>query len=55
MSTCPFSSLFGLKGKAKKESFFQNHKEQGKVKLQGQNTLSRQLALIHLTEEDLSI
>ncbi|KZE54013.1 chemotaxis protein [Brevibacillus parabrevis] len=55
MSTCPFSSLFGLKGKAKKESFFQDRKEQGKVKLQGQNTLSRQLSLIHLTEEDLSI
>ncbi|MGZ0050682.1 globin-coupled sensor protein [Brevibacillus gelatini] len=55
MSFSPFSSLFGMKGKEKKESFFQERKEQGKVELQGQSNLSRQLAMIHLTEEDLSI
>ncbi|MGN7469420.1 globin-coupled sensor protein [Brevibacillus sp. SAFN-007a] len=55
MRTCPFSSLFGWKEKVKKKSFFQERREQGKVQIQGQTTLARQLALIHLTEEDLAI
>lgn len=55
MSTCPFSSLFGVKGKPRRESFFQEIKEKGEMHLQAQSELSRQLALIHLTEEDLAI
>ncbi|MGG1660534.1 globin-coupled sensor protein [Brevibacillus sp. NRS-1366] len=55
MSTCPFSSLFGLKGKPRRESFFQEIKEKGQMHIQSQSQLSRQLSLIDLTEEDLAI
>lgn len=55
MSTRPFSSLFGVKGKSNGESFFGEVKEQGEVHIAPGSLLSRQLELIHLTEHDLSI
>ncbi|WP_103104268.1 globin-coupled sensor protein [Brevibacillus reuszeri] len=55
MSTCPFSSLFGGKGKARRESFFLVSKEKGEVKIKAQSELAKQLTLIHLTEEDLAV
>ncbi|MBW5469390.1 globin-coupled sensor protein [Brevibacillus formosus] len=55
MSTCPFSTFFGLKGKGKSESFFQGVKEKGEVQVVGKSTLAKQLAMINLTEEELSI
>lgn len=55
MSTCPFSTFFGIKGKGKNESFFQGVKEKGEVQIEGKSTLAKQLALINLTEEDLAI
>ncbi|GED71334.1 heme-based aerotactic transducer HemAT [Brevibacillus reuszeri] len=55
MSTCPFSSLFGGKGKPRRESFFQDSLEKGEVKIQSHSELAKQIALIHLTEEDLAV
>lgn len=54
MSTRPFSSLFGVKGTAKRESFFQDLKEKGEVRIQSQSQLAKQITLIHLTEDDLA-
>ncbi|MGG3882987.1 globin-coupled sensor protein [Brevibacillus panacihumi] len=55
MSTSPFSSMFRLKGKSKNESFFGEMRERGEVNIAPGSLLSRQLAQIHLTEEDLTI
>ncbi|MDR7319024.1 globin-coupled sensor protein [Brevibacillus nitrificans] len=55
MSTCPISSLFGLKGKSKKASLFQDIKEQGEVHIDAGSQLAKQLSLIHLTEHDLAV
>ncbi|WP_312110574.1 globin-coupled sensor protein [Brevibacillus reuszeri] len=55
MSTCPFSSLFGGKGKPRRESFFQDSLGKGEVKIQSHSELAKQIALIHLTEEDLAV
>jgi heam-based aerotactic trancducer len=55
MSARPFSSLLGLKGKSKGESFFGEMKERGEVHIAHGSLLSRQLELIHLTEQDLTI
>ncbi len=55
MSTSPISSLFGLKGKAKKESFFRDLKEKGEVHIESGSQLAKQMSLIHLTEQDLAV
>jgi len=55
MSTRPFSSMFRIKGKAKSESFFGEMRERGEVKIAPGSLLSKQLAQIHLTEQDLTI
>lgn len=55
MSTCPISSLFGFKRKAKKESFFRAGKEKGEVQIEPGSPLEKQLAMIQLTEQDLSV
>ncbi|MFD2370391.1 globin-coupled sensor protein [Brevibacillus sp. GCM10020057] len=54
MSTFPISSLFGLKRKAKKEPFFREGKEMGEIQIELGTQLAKQLAMIQLTEQDLS-
>lgn len=55
MSTCPISSLFGFKGKSKKESFIRDLKEKGEVHIDSGSQLARQMSQIHLTEQDLAV
>lgn len=55
MSTHPFSSLFGGKGKAKRDSFFQDLQEKGEIRIQSKSQLARQITLIDLTEGDLAV
>jgi len=55
MSALPISSLFGFKGKQKKDSFVLDLKEKGEVLIDWDSQLAKQLTLIHLTEQDLAV
>ena len=55
MSKRPFSNLFGMKAQPQKASVFVDLRDETELQVPDHATLSRQLALIQLTSEDLAI